>query len=1164
MKQKQKAQETEENLSQLLHIYPLILDSADLKNKGAFTTTIDKTTKAIKLHSIKTKPPRDPNRRRDVKYQQWVQQQEFNPFLVNTWMLLAKAEFQEGNYLRSITTFMYVTKIYSTNQEVVTESKLWIARAYSEMGWMYEAENVLRKMEQNNELLPKFSGMYASVKANIYVHNKDYVNAIPYLEQAIDREKGFQKRRNKYLLGQLYTSLGENTKAYKAFSEVKGHNSPYRYSFNAQLNQLAVSGESGKKLIASLNKMTKGKRNEEFLDQVYTSMGNVYLGELDTVKAIKHFELAIEKSTRNGYDKALAQIRIGGLYFDQQEYVKAQPHYADALPQLKKADDYYALVSLRSEVLDQLVVHAKVVHEQDSLLTVANMPEAERIAYVEKYIAKLKKEEEEQKKKEELARLEEQRGQAKNNDIISWDNLGSITPQTPQTGGGFGQQNQEGSEFYFYNMQTVEQGKITFQKKWGKRALEDNWRRRNKATSIPFGGDDDVLLANEQEEQIGESGQEQSNPTGTDVVTDKYSIEYYLQQLPLTEEAKAESNKLVENGLFNMGLIYRNLLGDNALAITTFEEDLSRFPDTPNKEEIYYQLFLIYLQQDNQGLMQAYRDKIIAEFPKGKYTIPLSDDNYAWNFKYMAKQQEDIYQETYAAYMANDPQKVRLNYETMKTKFPFVDLMPKFAFLNSLSYAQTKDAKSMEQHLTKLLVDYPQADVVPLATSILKNIKDGKIILADGTPLSGMDWTMAYSNDSIFDGNNSKEVEFRVDADQPHVLLLMFKPKSIDRNELLYEVADYNFSNYVIQTYDLKFDDDPLMSSLEVNGFKDFGAIQSYVNKALAKGGLFEKLDTQVIPVPISAGNHKEMLPRLGLDQYMTFYSDSLAKATPQLMAYWGKEVDENLVAALTSKESPELAETDVESATSEPQSTPENQPQDNQEVKPSKELPTQPVTNNEKEVNLDEVLTDDQLKAIGHVNQKADNIVESINNLGSNPVEGLKNIFKRDKLEENLTKEEKAERKQAEKEEKARLKAGQKIEKARQDSIARIEKVRLDSIKQAEKAVEDSIKMATKLEKDRVELGRKEQERIAKEQIEERKSQLKAKEQERKDMLKQREDQRKQQEQERKDKERERERERQNMIKQREEARKAKEKEMDDLRKAKEREREEQSKRRK
>ena len=38
------------------------------------------------------------------------------------------------------------------------------------------------------------------------------------------------------------------------------------------------------------------------------------------------------------------------------------------------------------------------------------------------------------------------------------------------------------NSWYFYNTATRNAGRTEFQRRWGSRKLEDNWRRRNKAT----------------------------------------------------------------------------------------------------------------------------------------------------------------------------------------------------------------------------------------------------------------------------------------------------------------------------------------------------------------------------------------------------------------------------------------------------------------------------------------------------------------------------------------------------------------------------------------------------------------------------------------------------------------------------------------------------------
>ena len=56
----------------------------------------------------------------------------------------------------------------------------------------------------------------------------------------------------------------------------------------------------------------------------------------DTASAIRNYELGVEKSTRNGLDKAICQIKLGDLYFQKRDYVKAQPNFSGALSGIRK------------------------------------------------------------------------------------------------------------------------------------------------------------------------------------------------------------------------------------------------------------------------------------------------------------------------------------------------------------------------------------------------------------------------------------------------------------------------------------------------------------------------------------------------------------------------------------------------------------------------------------------------------------------------------------------------------------------------------------------------------------------------------------------------------------------------------------------------------------
>ena len=74
-----------------------------------------------------------------------------------------------------------------------------------------------------------------------------------------------------------------------------------------------------------------------------------------------------------------------------------------ALAGIQKEYKDYERISKLSAVLDELVVHVEAVHLQDSLQTLAKMPEKERLAVIDKIIEQVI---EEEKKAQEEAEKE--------------------------------------------------------------------------------------------------------------------------------------------------------------------------------------------------------------------------------------------------------------------------------------------------------------------------------------------------------------------------------------------------------------------------------------------------------------------------------------------------------------------------------------------------------------------------------------------------------------------------------------------------------------------------------------------------------------------------------------------------------------------------------------
>ena len=871
-----------ENYSDLILMYPI---SAQPKDKtepgGPFDISIEKANKAIRLHSIQAKPKKKPGWRNDPKQVRLQNQEEYNPFLKHCWRLMGEAQFYNADFLQAAATFSYIARHYKEDAEIVAASKLWQARCYSELGWFYDAEDILQKL--NTEGIPTdCQEQYATVLADYLVKQQRYEEAIPYMRTAIRAERsGLQRKRMKYLLGQMYATLGQNQMAYKTFGEVIRSNPPYELEFAARIRQAEVfAGTNYQKVVKKLERMAKNQKNKDLLDQVYYALGNIYLAHGDTMNALKQYQLGVDKSTQNGLDQALCHIKLGDLYFQQRDYLKAQPNFSAALSGIQKEYKDYERVSKLSAVLDELVVHAEAVHLQDSLQTLAKMPEQERLAVIDKIIERVI--EEEKRAEEEAAREAYLAEQAAKGTGIDRPGTEANVVTLPVAGGG--------SSFYFYNPQAVAQGKTQFQRKWGRRPLEDDWRRRNKrvttfdeptddSSALADGGDlaaagDSTLLA---------AGESDSAAIGSD---DPKTREYYLQQLPMTPEDVEASNVIIEDGLYNMAKIYKDKLEDLSLAIEGFRDLEKRFPESPHLLESYYQVYLMALRLKDTILAEEYKRKMTEKFPSSDYTVAISDPNFERNMRMMDVVQDSIYEQTYELYLAEDTTAVRRNYREISERYPLAKLMPKFMFLDALTYVQAGDAEGFKTALRALLDKYPSADVSELAGEMLKGVLRGRQMVQGG--VRGMTWNLRFGagEDGSISAADSART-FKADVNVPYRMAMIYPTGAVDRNQLLFTVAAYNFANFMVKQLDMNFEESGLMSVFILSGFFNFDEVNHYYKMIYGEGGYAQALDQAIAIVPISDENYETLMHGKTLDEYAAFYEENFGQLSPEFVARW-------------------------------------------------------------------------------------------------------------------------------------------------------------------------------------------------------------------------------------------------------------------------------------
>lgn len=827
---------------------------------GDFKRTIEKMQKAIQLHSIKKKPPKKSG---SAKEKAFRARDEFNPFLHNAWLMLGKGQYFNGDFMGAAATFMYISRHFTWLPEVVTEAMLWQARSYAALDWTYEAENILNKIKEKDLTSKNLKDLYSLVEASYLIKAGRYQDAIPFLSEAAAGSSGVQKRRLYFLLGQACRQAGKDSEAYEAFKKAgSGVSTPYRLKFNARIKQSEVfKGNDISKEVSALKAMARYQRNNEYLDQIYYAIGNLYLSRKDTAAAKANYLIAVEKSTRNGVDKAMANLALGAIYFDERDYTKAQPCYSEALPHLPESYPDYRAIALRSDVLDQLAVYAGNVELQDSLLTIAALPEEKRLEWADQQVEALKQKEKEEA--EAAAREEAMANRPQGNSPID------------QQAGATGMQFNSDKSWYFYNQTTKSAGKAEFQRRWGARKLEDDWRRRNK-TSFAF---DDEDKDDDEDSSSDPTNGEQKGKSADgepDHASDPHFPEYYLSQLPLTEEAKATAEEVIQEGLYNMGVILKDKLEDFSAARSEFEQLLKEYSDNVYRLDIYYNMYLMAARRNDSAGMETWRQLIIADFPTSPYGKAMTDPNYFERLKRMHEIQENLYATAYTDYLSDRNAQVHDITQKMEAEYPLSPILPKFVFIDALSYLTEKDYPMFKERLTELLRKWPDTDMTDMAGAILKGLNEGRTPNSGSSNTRGMIWDIRLSSSETPLDADGQPANFERDPNSPQYLVLAYPRDEINGNLLLYEVARFNFSSFVVKDFDLEpmsFDN---VGILVIKGFSNLRELENY-RKVMVNRDF--QLPEGVRPIMISKYNFELLLKEgRSFEEYFRFEQEAMTE----------------------------------------------------------------------------------------------------------------------------------------------------------------------------------------------------------------------------------------------------------------------------------------------
>ena len=883
----EKEKGNKDNYTELIPLYMVGNKQSRELGKGQYDRAIEKSEKAIRLHSIKSKPEWKSNKRKTARDREWLGRKEYNPFIWRAWMMLGKAQFQKGAFDEAAATFSYMMRLYQTQPVQNGLARAWLAKCYTELDWLYDAEDVIRNMSRD-------SMDFRTVKdwdytyADYYIHTGDYEKAVPYLRKVIKHERrSVQRAREWFLMGQIQNQLGNRDAAYKAFKKVVGCHPPYELEFNARIAQTEVMAQSdSRKMIGRLKRMAASDNNKEYLDQVYYALGNIYMIQRDTLQAIGAYEKGNKESVRNGIEKGVLLLTLGNLYWDMERFSDARRCYGEAIGLLDQERSDYEELSHRSKVLDELVPHTEAIHLQDSLLELSVMPEEERLAAIDRVIEALIQKEKEEREAQLDAEAEELQ-----NELQQRQGGMDNQPIRPQTAPQMAQQGN--GQWYFYNPMAVSQGKTTFQQQWGRRENKDNWQRINvtvvNTTPEAESEDDDTesptpsdslsaggLPANPEDvaqttDSLASEALSSDSLASDTTANDPHERAYYLAQIPFTEEQKTASHAIIQDGLFHAGVIFKDKL-DN---LTLSERHLRRLTDNydayEHLDKAWYHLYLLYARQGNTMMADSCLNRLKHKYAESEWTVLLTDPYYEENARFGEHIEDSLYAATYDGFKTDRYEMVKANAKLSETRFPQGANRDKFLFIEGLSLLNEGDGDGCIARLKEVIERFPDSEVSAMAGMIIKGVNEGRQLHGGKFDIGDV-WAR---RDITLAADSTRQDTLDARTDQNFLFILAYQPDSTDINEnqLLYNMARYNFTNFLVRNFDIQLDEDHGLRRMLISGFLSYDEALQYARQLYDNETMKEQVK-DCRSIIISESN----LPLLGTafsyDDYLKFYEE--------------------------------------------------------------------------------------------------------------------------------------------------------------------------------------------------------------------------------------------------------------------------------------------------
>lgn len=121
-----------------------------------------------------------------------------------------------------------------------------------------------------------------------------------------------------------------------------------------------------------------------------------------------------------------------------------------------------------------------------------------------------------------------------------------------------------------------------------------------------------------------------------------------------------------------------------------------------------------------------------------------------------------------------------------------------------------------------------------------------------------------------------KTIPFSINKNGPHYLLLTFTPGSADRNQLIFAIANFNFSHFKLRRFNSSYTSISATEAVQIDPFYSYEEASRYTEIMHSDTVFLTSLPQGITPVVISEENLELLRSGKNMDEYNVFYAENI------------------------------------------------------------------------------------------------------------------------------------------------------------------------------------------------------------------------------------------------------------------------------------------------